>query len=135
MSIVIKDNSKEVIREMNRKVPIILDALGSEAEGNAVSEITALGAVDTGRLRNSITHATLEYHGKSSYTDKEGNRYSDANAKSSPGSDSVYIGTNVEYAPYIELGTSKMSSRPFLKNAVSGHTNDYKKIVEDGLKS
>lgn len=106
--LVIKSNVDEVMGELNNKVPMILDALGLQAEGNAVSEITSLGAVDTGRLRASISHASDE--------------------------NSAYIGTNVEYAPYVELGTRKMVARPFLKNAVANYTDEYKQIVEDGLK-
>ena len=104
MSVTIKDNSKEVIREMNHKMPLILEALGMEGEGNAVSEITRLGAVDTGRLRDSISHAKDD--------------------------SAAYIGTNVEYAPYVELGTYKMGARPFLRNAVANHADDYKRIIE-----
>lgn len=106
--LVIKSNVDEVLSELNDRVPAILDALGLQAEGNAVSEITSLGAVDTGRLRASISHASDE--------------------------NSAYIGTNVEYAPYVELGTRKMAARPFLKNAVANYTDEYKQIVEDGLK-
>lgn len=106
--VVIKSHLGEVLSELNDRVPAILDALGLQAEGNAVSEITSLGAVDTGRLRASISHASDE--------------------------NSAYIGTNVEYAPYVELGTRKMATRPFLKNAVANYTDEYKQIVEDGLK-
>lgn len=106
--VVIKSHLGEVLSELNDRVPTILEALGMEAEGNAVSEITSLGAVDTGRLRASISHASDE--------------------------NSAYIGTNVEYAPYVELGTRKMAARPFLKNAVANYTDEYKQIVEDGLK-
>lgn len=98
----------EVLAEFHDRVPVILEALGIEAEGNAVTEITDLGAVDTGRLRGSISHATDE--------------------------DTAYVGTNVEYAPYVELGTYKMAARPFLRNAIVNHIDEYKDIVEDGLK-
>lgn len=103
-----KDNSAEVIAELNSRMTTILEALGIEAEGNAVTEITDLGAVDTGRLRGSISHAIDD--------------------------DTAYVGTNVEYAPYVELGTYKMAARPFLKNAVANYTDDYKRIIEEGLK-
>lgn len=106
--VVIESHLGEVINELNSRVPVILEALGIEAEGNAVTEITDLGAVDTGRLRGSISHATDDT--------------------------SAYIGTNVEYAPYVELGTRKMAARPFLRNAVANYTEDYKRIVEEGLK-
>ena len=98
----------DIKAELANRIPVILEALGLEAEGNAVTEITALGAVDTGRLRGSISHAV---------GDKE-----------------VFIGTNVEYAPYVELGTHKMAARPFLRNAISHYTDDYKRIIEEGLK-
>ena len=106
--VVIESHLGEVINELNSRVPVILEALGIEAEGNAVTEITDLGAVDTGRLRGSISHATDDT--------------------------SAYIGTNVEYGPYVELGTRKMAARPFLRNAVANYTDDYKRIVEEGLK-
>ena len=109
MSVKFTSHLNEVNSELYRKMPAILEALGIEAEGNAVTEITDMKAVDTGRLRGSISHAK--------------------------DNDSAYIGTNVEYAPYVELGTYRMSARPFLRNAVSKYVNDYKKIVEEGLKS
>lgn len=102
------DHTDEVINELHNRIPVILEALGLEAEGNAVDEITLLGAVDTGRLRGSISHA---------HDDKY-----------------AYIGTNVEYAPYVELGTYRMAPRPFLRNAITKHMDDYKKIIEEGLK-
>lgn len=102
------DNSKEILAEMKARIPTILEGIAIQAEGNAVDEITRLGAVDTGRLRGSISHAHDE--------------------------DSAYIGTNVEYAPYVELGTYRMAARPFLRNAVSNYADEYKKLLEDGLK-
>lgn len=108
--IIVKSHVGEVNAALAYKIPVILEALGIEAEGNAVSEITRLGAVDTGRLRGSITHA-----------------HDNKNA--------AYVGTNVEYAPYVELGTYKMASRPFLRNAITKYINDYKEIVKKGLQS
>lgn len=103
------DNNIGVVKEeLASKIPNILEALGIEAEGNAVSEITEMEAVDTGRLRASISHAV--------------------------DGDDVYIGTNVEYGPYVELGTSKMAARPFLHDGVANYTDDYKAIVESYLK-
>lgn len=109
IEIKVTSHLKDVKAELQHKLPMILDALAIEAEGNAVDEITALGAVDTGRLRGSISHAHDD--------------------------EAAYIGTNVEYAPYVEFGTYKMASRPFLKNAIANYSDDYKKIIEEGLKS
>ena len=78
----VEDNSKEVLEELASKMPIILEMLGQAGENNAKFEITALGAVDTGNLRNSISHA-------------DDGTY-------------AYIGTNVEYATYVELRTVRM---------------------------
>lgn len=105
--VIIESHVGEVKAELASKIPTILEALGLEAEGNAVTEITELGAVDTGRLRGSITHTTDQ--------------------------DSAYIGTDVEYAQYVELGTYKMAARPFLRNAITKYTDDYKRIIQSGL--
>lgn len=52
--------------------------------------------VDTGRLRSSITNELG--------TDAQGLL--------------AAVGTNVEYAPYVELGTSRMAAQPFLLPAL-----------------
>lgn len=107
------DHSQEVLEELALRIIIAMELVGQAGENNAKFEITALGAVDTGNLRNSITHF-----------------YSQSDAKN------VYIGTNVEYAPYVEFGTSKFpKERPFLRNAVTNNSSEYKTIVEEVLKS
>ena len=53
--------------------------------------------VDTGRLRGSITHDE---------------------PRAIPDGLAVRIGTDVEYAAYVELGTSRMSARPYLRPAL-----------------
>lgn len=105
----IESHREELIEEIKSKMPAILEMLGQAGENNAKFEITALGAVDTGNLRNSITHT-------------DDGEY-------------AYIGTNVEYAPYVEVGTSRMEERPFLRNAVLNHQDEYRQIFEDGLKN
>ncbi len=88
--------------------------------------------VDTGNLRNSISHKVTE--------------------------DAVYIGTNTEYAPYVEFGTGKYypggrpdswvyqddkgnwhrtegsKAQPFLKPAVADHAQQYRQIIEREMK-
>lgn len=113
--LIITDNTGLALDELNRRIPLIMEALGAEAEGNAIKEINKLvydtepspSYVRTGRLKNSISHAVDDHD--------------------------VYIGTNVEYASYVELGTFRMAPRPFLRNGIANYTNDYKRIIEDGL--
>ena len=94
------DHSKEIEDAFNEKLKLALDAVGGMAEANA-KEICP---VDTGRLRNSITHAV------------DGN--------------DAYIGTNVDYGKFVELGTSKMAPRPYLTPAATQHGSEYKELAE-----
>ena len=118
-----------------------LEAIGLTAEGHAKKKITEAKAVDTGRLRNSITYALAgeEAHIKSYRADKGGKdreTYTyDGTADGKKGS-GVYIGTNVEYAPGIELGTHRSAGAVhFLQDAVANHTDEYKKLMEDSMKN
>ena len=65
------DNSQRILSAMEKGIKNGLEAIGLTAETYAKKETP----VDTGRLRNSISHET----------DKE----------------AVYIGTNVEYAAFV----------------------------------
>lgn len=111
----------EAISEMRQKVTTALTRCGFEMERYAKEN----APVDQGRLRNSI-----------------GNYVDD---------DTVYVGTNVEYAPPIEFGHSQevgryvpaidarlvnpfVPARPFLAPAVNDHIPQYRDIIEEELK-
>lgn len=103
-TIEIKSHKKEVLDALNDKIAVALETIGLRAERHAKEYCP----VDTGRLRNSISHAIDD--------------------------DSAYIGTNVEYAPYVELGTNKQRAEPYLKPAVQNHVDEYRRIVEGILR-
>ena len=141
MSYTYKDNTDEVLAALERAKKRGLEAIGLTAEGHAKKKITEEKAVDTGRLRNSITYALAgeEAHIKSYRADKGGKdreTYTyDGTADGKKGS-GVYIGTNVEYAPGIELGTHRSAGAVhFLQDAVANHTDEYKRIMEDSMKN
>lgn len=133
-----RDNSKEVLLALEKAKHRGLETIGLAAEEHAKRKITQAKAVDTGRLRNSITFAVSgESANISSYSGdhgEEGGTYSGTapNDKES----AVYIGTNVSYAPGIELGTHrKAGAVHFLQDAASEHTDQYKKLMEDSMKN
>lgn len=99
VSFTLTDNSKEVLEELLRKKELALEAIGMTAEGYAKTDTP----VDTGRLRNSISHAVS--------------------------GDSAYIGSNVEYAPYIEMGARGRKAHHMLGKAATEHSSEYKEIA------
>ena len=107
MSVEVHDNSKEIAEKIKAAVYKGLETCGLVAEGYAKK----LAPVDTGNLRNSITHEVDD------------------------GEPAAYIGTNVEYAPYVCLGTIHTKAQPFLKPAVNDHKDEYRKILENFLKN
>ena len=136
-----RDHTEEVLSALEAAIKRGNEAIGMTAEGHAKKKITAAGAVDTGRLRNSITYALAgeEAHVKSYKANKGGKdreTYTyDGNAEGEKGS-GVYIGTNVEYAPGIELGTHRSAGAVhFLQDAATGHTDEYKRMMEDSMKN
>lgn len=105
MSYTYKDNTDEVLSALKRAKKRGLEAIGLTAEGYAKKDTP----VDTGRLRNSISHATDD--------------------------EAAYIGTNVEYAPYVELGSPTIKAHHMLQKAATEHTDEYKQIMEDAMKN
>ena len=138
MSYTYKDNTDEVLAALERAKVRGLTAIGLTAEGHAKKKITQAKAVDTGRLRNSITFAVSgESANISSYSGdhgEEGGTYSGTapNDKEK----SVYIGTGVEYAAGIETGSHrKAGGVHFLQDAAANHSDEYKKLMEDSMKN
>ena len=97
----IKDYNKDVMSAYSQARERSLEIIGLTAEKYA-KEITP---VQTGRLRNSITH---EVDGKE-----------------------VFIGSNVEYAPHVEYGTIHQKAQPYLIPAATEHSSTYKQIITD----
>ena len=125
-SVDITDNFDEARNELNAAIERALIQCGMIAEGYA----KLLCPVDTGRLRGSIVYATSTSHSEGeSPAEPE-----DYTPKGTPPKGEVIIGTNVEYGPSVELGTSKRKAKPFLRPAIENHSSEYKEIIESELK-
>lgn len=132
VSVKMINNKQEVTEAMKQKVEAWLDAIGQDAASTAANK----APVDTGALKNSISHAVDEEEKK------------------------VYIGTNIEYAIWHELGTGKYASegggrqggwnyqdsegnwhhtegvpaKHFLQFGATAHQAEYKAMLEKALK-
>lgn len=130
MEISFTDNSKQVESEFEAACLRAMERCGMQAESYAKD----LCPVDTGDLRNSISHKVDEAE------------------------PTVYIGTNKEHGPYVELGTGEhypggrqtpwvyqdakgqwhhtrgQEAQPYLKPAVADHKQTYRNIIEDEMK-
>lgn len=121
--------------------------IGSLAEGYAKQRCP----VDTGLLRNSITYAVGgSLPASTAYTPNATNKggkpvalkqgeyvgYAPADEGSQV---TVYVGTNVHYAPYQELGHHSPSGgwvppQAFLRPAMENHTGEYETVIRDTLR-
>lgn len=92
------------MQEIEDKLDDLLEAWGIILEGNVKKQVP----VDTGRLRNSIAHATKKDEGKSfNYHDEQGKGYTDRYGSGLEGK-TVAVGTNVEYARDVELNDRRV---------------------------
>mgnify|MGYP002802728161 CR=1 FL=1 len=131
--VVFNDYSADVLNEFHDAVLRALERCGEQAEGYAKD----LAPVDTGAGRNSISHQVDESES------------------------AVYVGTNIDYMIYQELGTGKYAeggggrptpwvyqddngnwhwtagnpAQPFLAPAVKDHQTTYRNIIEDELQN
>lgn len=129
MQIEITDHTDEVLAAMRAAALRGLEECGLVAEGHAKQ----LCPVDTGNLRNSITHTVNEAEL------------------------AAYVGTNNEYAVYVEMGTGQYAEggrptpwvyqdangkwhythgqkpQPYIKPAIADHARQYRKILANAL--
>lgn len=133
MAVTFNDYSDDVLKAFDEACLRALERCGLQAEGYA-QDLSPVPV--TGNLRSSISHTV------------------------DPGEPAAYIGTNCEYAGYIEFGTGRHSSigggtpkshwvymgddgewhigkpirpQPYLKPAVANHVNTYRNIFKDEL--
>lgn len=111
MSCTFISHVKDALNGMADAKDKALEIIGGKAESYA----KRLCPVDTGRLRNSITHQQLDEN-------------------------TEVIGSNVEYAPFVELSHHTASGtlvpgQPFLRPAAENHTGEYKRIIEQVMKN
>lgn len=143
MNFQLTDNTDAVLRALDENVEKALEMIGLQASGYAALNLEDNPRrIDTGLLRNSITYAIAgQAPAKQTYSADTGGgsgRYQGKIAKSE-GEKSVYIGTNVEYASYVEYGAklpsgATMEANHFIKNAITEHIDEYKDMMERGLK-
>ena len=127
----IVDNSDFILKASELQIQRALFKAGENAVRYVVEymskpDFTGKDIVDTGRLRASISFATSEHI--SNPTEDGVNFKADKY--------STIVGTNVEYANYVELGTSKQPARHFLINGINNSLietrNDIEEIMKNG---
>ncbi len=158
------DNTDAVKQAVQDAALIALDTVGLQASSLAKMELqNNPSRIDTGLLRNSITHAVSGkpaairgYHasyGSNRYTKgkNKGKRRS-ANSKNAgsigvgfyagsapeptdPKKPFVLVGTNVEYATYVHEGTDRMAPNRFLKNAIERNKSEFEQIISQVLRN
>lgn len=104
------DNRKAVEEAIDQALVRGLEGVGIAAESLAKAQTP----VDTGRLRNSITYEISE------------------------GEEAVYVGTNVEYAPYVEFRedvSHKTGKAHFLRDSATDNADKFRKILENALRA
>ena len=117
------DNTDAIKKATAEAIYNALDIIGAKAADYAAG----LAPVQTANLKNSLTHQVIQEE------------------------QAVYVGTAVEYAPYVEFGHHQevgryvpaierrlvrdyVPGKPFLKPAIENHLDEYKSILENELK-
>lgn len=142
-----------------------LEVCGIQIENYGRTNLTVNGSIDTGLLRNSLAHAVSgevpsiggSYASgsrkarsyKANKPDENGDIKKGTYTRVAPkvkGDLRVYVGTNVYYAPYVEMGHRQnvgqfvaklgrrlvapfVQAKPFLRPAFTEHIQEYRDIL------
>lgn len=125
----------QIARSLNRNVQDVLEALAFDVEASAKQR----APYDTTALRNSIYTITKRSNGYDAASSAAANLRPGVSVEPHPpvsGKVIARVGPCVEYGAFVELGTDKMSARPFLVPALEETAKTYasgkkwRKIVE-----
>jgi HK97 gp10 family phage protein len=100
-----KSNKEEILQKLTECEEAALEAAGLFGE----SRVKLLCPEDTGLLKNSIHHQLNE-------NDK-----------------SVLVGTNTEYALWVEKGTSRMKAQPYMEPGITENMDEIRQIIAEYL--
>lgn len=126
---------KKKLPEVAEKALYQMGVLGVEGAVRSISGQYTIDnkAVDTGRLRASISFITQNKKGDSGIPQPPNAEAGDKLSGNGE-QDFVIVGTNVNYAQIIHNGTSKMLGRPFLREGIDKKKEEMKESVEKILK-
>jgi len=98
---IIKDNTKGVLEEVDKRIKANLKTAALMVERSSKQ----ICPVDTGTLKRSIFHIIDDR--------------------------SAVVGTNVEYAPYVEMGTRFWPGKPYLRPALEMNKDKIKQLFKE----
>lgn len=136
MAVTFKSNLGMAIKATDEQLARAAEIIGGMAESYAKQACP----VKTGLLRNSITHGVNGGHTsisayKADVGDGSGTYNGDFSTGGAKKGTVVIIGTNVEYAPVVELGGNggKRKPKPYLRPAIEGHLDEYREVIKTEL--
>ena len=94
----LRDHTDKILSEADKRIRARLQTAALLVERTAKQKCP----VRTGTLKRSITHVVEKRTAR--------------------------VGTNVEYAPYVEMGTKHMSARPYLRPALEANKARIKEL-------
>ena len=92
------------VKSVNDAKRLGLTGAAMVVQGSAI----ALSPVKTGNLRGSINFKV-------------------------DSADEARVGTNVEYAPYVEYGTRKMAAQPYLRPALDNNKKQIENMIKEAI--
>ena len=97
---IFEDNTDDFLKKVQAKTTAGLRRVTALVERDA----KLFCPVKTATLKRSITHEFIDKN-------------------------TAVVGTNIEYAPFVELGTSKMTAKPYLRPALHKNEKEIRKIL------
>lgn len=135
-SIKVLDYSVIVMQATDEALKKAAKMIGGVAESHAKE----MCPVDTGLLRNSIAYAVGGKEASvGNYASDDGTahgKYTGTAPKDVEHEVTVYVGTNVQYGAYQELGAPSINlpAKPYLRPAIEDHRDEIGQIIEKCLK-
>ena len=122
----ILDDAK--LRELIQKAPDMVDEAIRATAFDVEAQAKALAAVDTGAMRSSIFTKTSK--GSNAPSSLPGDVEFVDPTPGDPEKMKAYIAPGVEYAGFVEFGTSKQAAQPFLTPAIENADEKFEKYIK-----